>query len=156
VAENPDRNPAPEFNSDNPSVNPETHTVNPSAPTIGTEAWGKTTDERRTLSGTEPTAREPGQVKANRGSDPGSDRAELSRRMGATATSMNISHEGHDRTYRCADTGNADCRWETSGTSDEEIMEQAREHARSQHGWNDWTEALRTRVRDAIRERRAP
>ncbi len=68
---------------------------------------------------------------------------------------MNVTHEGHDRTFRCADMGNADCRWETSGASDDEIMEQAREHAQTQHGWNDWTDALRSRVRDAIRERRA-
>lgn len=151
MADNPNRNSTPEFRTDNPSVNPETHKVNPSAPTVGTEGWGNTTDERRTLSGTEPEATQPGQVRR----DPGTDQAELSRRSGATATSMNATHQGHDRTYRCADAGNADCRWETSGTSDEEIMEQAREHAQSQHGWNDWTDALRTRVRDAIRERRA-
>ncbi len=135
----------------NPSVNPETHTVNPSAPTVGTEGWGLTTDERRALSGTEPDAAQPGQVKR----DPGTDQAEPSRRTGASATSANVTHEGHDRTFRCADIGNADCRWETSGTSDEEIMEQAREHAQTEHGWHDWTDALRTRVRDAIRERRA-
>src|SRR5262249_5443626 len=67
----------------------------------------------------------------------------------ATATSMN-STEGHVRTFRCADMGNTDCRWETSATSDEEIVEQARMHAQTQHGWEDWTDAMRDRVRDAI------
>jgi predicted small metal-binding protein len=66
-----------------------------------------------------------------------------------------VTHEGHDRTFRCADVGNADCRWETSATSDEEILQQAREHGQSQHGWKDWTDALRNRIRNAIRERRA-
>lgn len=140
-----------EFIIPNPSVNPETHAVNPSAPTIGTEGWGTTTDERRTLSGTEPEATQPGQVRR----DPGTDQAEPSRRAGAPATSTNVTHEGHDRTFRCADAGNADCPWETSGASDAEIIEQAREHAQTVHGWNDWTDALRNRVRDAIRERRA-
>ncbi len=87
--------------------------------------------------------------------DTGDNQAELSGRKAPTETSMNLTHEGHDRTYRCADVGNADCRWETSGTTDEEIMQQAREHAQSAHGWKDWTDALRNRVRDAIRERRA-
>ena len=139
-----------EFIIPNPSIDPETHAVNPSAPTIGTEGWGLTTDERRTLSDTEPEATQPGQVKG----DPGAYQAELSRRTGATATSMNVPQQGHDRTFRCADAGNADCRWETSGASDEEIIEQARDHGQTVHGWNDWTDALRNRVRDAIRERR--
>lgn len=151
MAKDTNDKPTPEFTSVNPSVNPETHRVNPSAPTVGTEGWGNTTDERRTLSDTEPSAVQPEQVKR----EPDSNQAELSRRKGATATSMNVTHGGHDRTFRCADAGNADCRWETSGTSDEEILQQAREHAQTEHGWNDWTDALRQRVRDAIRERRA-
>ncbi len=141
----------PEFATDNPSVNPETHTVNPSAPTTGTEGWGMTSDERRTLSGTEPSATQPGQVKG----DPGTDQAEPSRRAGATATSMNVTHQGHDRSFRCADVGNADCGWETTGMSDDEILGEVHRHGQSEHGWNDWTDALRSRVRNAIRQRRA-
>ena len=133
----------------NPSVNPESHTVNPSAPTTGTEGWGNTSDERRALSGTEPEATRPGQIKR----DPGTHRAELTRRADATATSTDATSAGQDRTFRCADVGNADCHWETSGASDEEIIEQAREHAQTVHGWNDWTEALHNRVRDAIHDR---
>jgi predicted small metal-binding protein len=137
-----------EFIIPNPSINPETHAVNPSAPTIGTEGWGLATDERRALSGTEPEAAQPGQVKH----DPGTNQTDLSRRTSSTGTSVNVAH---DRTFRCADVGNADCRWETSGATDEEIIEQARDHAQTVHGWNDWTEALRDRVRDAIRDRSA-
>jgi predicted small metal-binding protein len=140
-----------EFIIPNPSVNPETHKVNPSAPTVGTEGWGTTTDERRALADTEPEAVQPGQVKR----DPGTDQAEPSRRGGATAASMNVTHGGRDRTFRCADMGNADCRWETSGTSDEEILGEVHQHGQTVHGWSDWTDALRNRVRDVIRERRA-
>ncbi len=135
----------------NPSVDPETHNVNPSAPTVGTEGWGTTSDERRALAGTEPEAVQPGQVKR----DPGTDQAEPTRVAGATAASMNVTHGGRDRTFRCADVGNADCRWETSGASDDEIFGEVHRHGQTEHGWKDWTEALRNRVRDAIRERRA-
>ena len=33
----------------NPSIDPQTGKVNPSAPTVGTEGWGNTSDERRVL-----------------------------------------------------------------------------------------------------------
>jgi len=68
---------------------------------------------------------------------------------------MSVTPEGHDRTFRCADMGNADCRWETSGTSEEEILEAVHRHGQTEHGWNDWTEAMRKRVSDIIHERRA-
>ncbi len=135
----------------NPSVNPKTHAVNPSAPTTGTEGWGNTTDERRTLSENPPSASKDGQTSRTGGDN----QAQISGHTGATEATMNVTHEGHDRTFRCADVGNADCRWETSATSDEEILQQAREHGQSQHGWKDWTDALRNRIRNAIRERRA-
>jgi predicted small metal-binding protein len=146
--------PKPNLDSDlaaNPSVDPKTHTVNPSAPTTGTEGWGNTADERRALSENPPSISKDGQTSRN----VQDNQAELSRRTGATATSMNMTHEGHDRTFRCADVGNADCRWETSGMSDDEILGEVHRHGQTERGWNDWTDALRSRVRNAIRERRA-
>jgi predicted small metal-binding protein len=146
--------PKPNLDSElaaNPSVNPKTHAVNPSAPTTGTEGWGNTTDERRTLSENPPSVSKDGQtsriVEDNQ--------AELSQRTGATEATMSLTHQGHDRSFRCADVGNADCRWETSGASDDEILGEARRHGQTEHGWNDWTDALQKRVRDAIRERPA-
>jgi len=158
VADDPKTN--PESTSKNPSINPETGKVNPSAPTAGTEGWGNTRDERQTLRENPPSMSREGQTSRARDEardkqNTGDNQAELSGRKVPTETSMNVTHEGHDRTYRCADVGNADCRWETSGTTDEEIMQQAREHAQSAHGWKDWTDALHNRLRDAIRERRA-
>lgn len=135
----------------NPSVNPKTHAVNPSAPTTGTEGWGNTADERAALSETPPSISRDGQVPRT----VGNNRAELSRRTGASIPSMNVTHEAHDRTFRCADVGNADCRWETSGASDEDILGEVHRHGQTEHGWSDWTDALRSRVRNAIRERRA-
>jgi predicted small metal-binding protein len=150
VAKDPTRNLDSELAA-NPSVNPKTHAVNPSAPTTGTEGWGNTADERQALSENPPSLSKDGQTSRN----VGTNQAELSGRTSATATSMNVTHEGHDRTFRCSDAGNADCRWETSGASDEEILGEVHRHGQTEHGWNDWTDAMRSRVRDAIRERRA-
>ena len=135
----------------NPSVNPKTHAVNPSAPTTGTEGWGNTADERAALSENPPSISREGQIPRNTGDN----QAQLSGRAGSTETSMNVTHGGQDRTFRCADVGNADCRWETSGASEEEVLGEVRRHGQTEHGWEDWTDALRNRVRDAIRERRA-
>ncbi len=149
----------------NPSVDPKTGKVNPSAPTTGTEGGGNTADERKTLSDMEPSSAGPINNVQHR--EPHDDshlndnQAAMSRRTTnegstnqTTEFAMNTSHGGNDRTFRCADAGNADCRWETSGT-DTDIMDRAREHARIEHGWHDWTEVMQSRVRDAIRERRA-
>jgi predicted small metal-binding protein len=85
----------------------------------------------------------------------GDNNTQLSRRTSATATPINVTHQGHDRTFRCADFGNPDCRWETSGASDEDILGEVHRHGQTEHGWEDWTDALRSRVSNAIRERRA-
>lgn len=150
MANDPNRNLDSELAA-NPSVNPKTHAVNPSAPTTGTEGWGNTSDERQALSENPPSINREGQTSRN----VGDNQAELSRRAGATATSMNVTHGGRDRTFRCADVGNADCQWETSGASDEDILGEVHRHGQTEHGWQDWTDALKNRVRDAIRERRA-
>ncbi len=60
----------------------------------------------------------------------------------------------HDRTFRCADVGNADCRWEVSGRTADELLPQIEAHAREQHG-QELDERSKSRILDAIRERRA-
>jgi hypothetical protein len=49
MPKSPDRNSKPDSPDTNPSIDPETGKVNPSAPTIGTEGWGNTSDERQVL-----------------------------------------------------------------------------------------------------------
>src|SRR5579863_2411991 len=126
----------------NPNVHHQEGAINPSAPTTGTEQWGNTSDERKTRSGSDPQHTRAGQMKGN----PGDMQTEASQRTSAAAStnkrpqdtvgdnqadrsrggtsthSMNTSHGGTDRTFRCADVGNADCRWETSGRTDDEIL----------------------------------
>lgn len=146
-----DLTPHSDLRAANPSINPQTGAVNPSAPTAGTEGWGNTRDERGALSENPPSVSKDGQTSPN----VGTDQAGASRGSGATAASMEVTHGENDRTFRCADVGNADCRWETTGASEEHILGEVHRHGQTEHGWKDWTEAQRKRVRDAIRERRA-
>lgn len=165
----------------NPSTTSRDGGINPSAPTSGTEGWGTTTDERQTLDLTDSAATRAGQMKGNLGDQQTSasrrssaaagsanrpagaerDQAPLGDNQaeettkGAPAFSMNTSHGGADRTFRCADMGNADCRWETAGLTDDEVITAAYEHGRTEHDWQDWTDAMRSKVKNAIRYRNA-
>jgi len=162
----------PDIPGTNPSVNPQTGAVNPSAPTVGTEQWGNTSDERRVLGEHDPADTRAGQMKGNPGDQmtAASQRAEhrattnkhrddnqadLSRRTSGSAFSMNTSHGGGNHTFRCADVGNADCRFETNGDTEDKVMRSVEEHWKRDHGLSDWTGPMRSRVRDNIRHRRA-
>jgi predicted small metal-binding protein len=160
----------------NPNVSSHSGGINPSAPTTGTEGWGSTSDERKNVSTHDPEGTRAGQMKGNPGDNmtsasqrasdaattnkrpsknSGDDQADLSRHTSASAHSMNTSHGGTDHTFRCADVGNSDCQWQTSGRTESEVMEKIVEHSRDHHGMTDWTEAMRSRVRDSIRRRAA-
>jgi predicted small metal-binding protein len=178
-----DPNRMPDIPETNPSVNPKTGAVNPSAPTVGTEQWGNTSDERRVLGQNEAAETPAAQMKGNPGDsmragskhaeqhattnkrpddsgDAGrcpedTNQADLSRRTSGSAFSMNTSHGGADRTFRCADAGNTDCRWETMADTEDEVMRNVEEHWKRDHGLSDWTGPMRRRVRDNIRHRQA-
>lgn len=160
----------------NPNFGSHAGGINPSAPSTGTAGWGTTSDERDLVATNNPEATRAGQMKGNlgddmtsasqraseaattnkrRSEDSGDNQADLSHRTSASAHSMNTSHGGTDHTFRCADAGNADCRWETSGRSEDEVMQKVVEHARDDHGMTDWTDAMHDRVRNAIRHRQA-
>jgi len=160
----------------NPDANTQVGGINPSAPTAGTEGWGLTSDERRVLGAHDPEDTRAGQMKGNPGDhmaaasqreqhratsnkkpsgDSASKHADLSRLTSGSAHSMTNSQPGANNTFRCADAGNADCQWETSGGTDDEIVRRAEEHWRKEHGMGDWTEASRSKARDAIKHRQA-
>jgi len=166
----------PDKSSTTFDTQPRDGSIDPSAPATGTEGWGQTSDERLVLSDNHPAHTRSGQMKGNpgdhmtaapqreekrassnkkRSDEPGDRHTDLSRLTSGSAHSMHHGHTGDNRTFRCADAGNADCRWETSGQSDDEIMQRAEEHNREHHGMGDWTEAMRGRVRNAIRRREA-
>jgi len=164
----------PDIPGTNPSVNPQTGAINPSAPTVGTEGWGTTRDERRVLGEHDPAATRAGQMKGNPGDSmtaasqraeqrattnkhpDDSNQADLSRLTSASAHSMHNTQASGNHTFRCADVGNSDCRWETSGATEDEVMRRVEEHSRRDHGGqSDWSEAMRKKVRDNIHRRKA-
>jgi predicted small metal-binding protein len=86
---------------------------------------------------------------------PGTDTG--SGRIGRNPTSSSPGREGAgaERTFRCADVGNADCRWEARGRTEDELMPQISQHAREAHGMTSIDDRMRTRIKDAIRDRAA-
>ncbi len=66
----------------NPNVHPQGGGINPSAPSVGTEGWGTTSDERRVLSDNRPSETSAGQLKGN----PGDNQTEASQRASDAAT----------------------------------------------------------------------
>jgi predicted small metal-binding protein len=59
------------------------------------------------------------------------------------------------KTFRCADVGFADCRWEVSGHTEDELMPQIEQHGREHHGLHHLDDNVRRRVKGAIRTRAA-
>ncbi len=71
-------------------------------------------------------------------------------------TSSTPGPEGAGRkTFRCADVGFADCRWEVSGRTADELMPQIEQHGRERHGINQVDDKIRQRIHNAIRDRAA-
>ena len=62
---------------------------------------------------------------------------------------------GSSRTFRCSDVGNADCRWEVTGRTEDELMPKIEQHGREAHDMKNFDTATRNKLRDAIHERRA-
>ncbi len=109
--------------------------VNPSGPTTGTEGWG--------LGRNEPTN--------------GTGQGELGT-LGAGHQSFASERDSvplGQRTFRCADAGNADCRWETSAQTEDDLMGQIERHGREVHGITNFDDARRRKILDVVRERRA-
>ena len=87
---------------------------------------------------------------------PDDNQADLSRRTSASAHSLHNNQNAAEDTYRCADVGDPDCRWEVSGDSEDEVMHQVEEHWRQDHGgMGDWGAVMRDRVHDSIRRKAA-
>ena len=72
-----------------------------------------------------------------------------------TASSPGREGAGAERTFRCADVGNADCRWEAKGRTEDELIPQINQHAREAHGMTSIDDRMRSKIKDAIRDRAA-
>ncbi len=76
---------------------------------------------------------------------------------GRNPTALNPGREGAgaERTFRCSDVGNADCRWEAKGRTEDELMPQIALHARQTHGVSSFDDQMKSRIKDAIHTRAA-
>jgi predicted small metal-binding protein len=62
---------------------------------------------------------------------------------------------GNHQSFRCSDSGNADCRWETSSASANDLWADIERHHREAHGKPTLDEISRGHIQDAIHVRRA-
>ena len=109
-----------------PGTSPVTDNPNPGG-TQGTEPAGPGTD-----------VGSPGGI--SRGQDPTAERA--------------VGEPEGPVYFRCGDVGNADCRWETRGQTEDELRPRIHSHLQEAHG-QQWNEEMRNHIHDPMRERAA-
>ena len=56
--------------------------------------------------------------------------------------------------FRCADVGQGNCAWQTSGKSEDEVLKKVEQHAREVHNMN-MDENARSKVKGAIHRQAA-
>ncbi len=154
-----------------PGTNPETiHRdggINPSAPSVGTEGYGTTSDERTLIGGTNPGASKPsakGAGDVRHTSYPGNEKDEnpaATESHGHTGEMRKRSQQLSDnpdvrgeKVFNCNEVGPTGCTWSVVGNNEQEMMPDIEKHGREAHGLSI-DEKLRTRVHDAIRDRAA-
>ena len=72
------------------------------------------------------------------------------------ANAGDVQDEGEDQhSFRCADAGFSDCRWETSTASSDQLWNEINRHAAHEHGMKSLDERTRGKIQDAIHVRRA-
>jgi predicted small metal-binding protein len=141
--------------------------INPSAPTAGTEGaknHAQSTNSENSREASSVNARGAGDPRFN--TYPGSEASD-----NPAARNASDQAPGEDRermlednpnyrsgkSFRCADIGVENCNWSVTGTHEEDIVNNARTHAREHHGisGSDFDGKMGDRVRSAIKERAA-
>lgn len=75
---------------------------------------------------------------------------------GASATpGAGVGDTRGQHSFRCADAGFSDCRWEASMSSSDQLWDEINRHAGSAHGVKSLDEKTKGKIQDAIRVRRA-
>ena len=59
------------------------------------------------------------------------------------------------KSFRCSDAGPANCTWQTTGSSEQEIIPKIEQHGREAHNIQKMDDNMRDRVRKAIRDQAA-
>jgi len=164
----------PDYGNNQPTGGTKANTgkINPQAPTSGTENTDPTRKrDRKTTAKTDTdqnadewAARAPqaatevgdfgtGPVPANAG-DVQDESGNLN--PGASATpGAGAGNTQGQHSFRCADAGFADCRWETSMASSDQLWNEIQRHASDEHGMQSLDERTRGKIQDAIHVRRA-
>lgn len=105
------------------------------------EAAGETTDF-----GVGPVSPNPGDIQDESGN----------LAPGASATpGAGVGDTRGQHSFRCADAGFSDCRWEASMASSDQLWNEINRHAGNAHGMKTLDEQTRGRIQDAIHVRRA-
>lgn len=170
----------PDYGHNNPTggTNQNTGKINPQGPTSGTEnanpdrkrgqqttapaegvspddpdhnfdEWASRTKEAASATGNFGT----GPVPANAG-DVQDESGDLN--PGASATpGAGVGDTRGQHSFRCADAGFGDCRWETSMASSDQLWNEINRHAADEHGMKTLDEITKGRIQDAIHVRRA-
>ena len=158
---NPDN--TPKVPGTNPNTTSRDGGINPSAPTIGTEGYGNTSDERHIVGAPDPTASHPGIQGAGdvrRTSYPRNESADNPAanignvRKRSEQLSDNPDARG-EKVFSCSESGIENCTWTVSGDSADKMMPDIERHGREAHGIQSFDETARRRILDAIHERRA-
>jgi predicted small metal-binding protein len=75
---------------------------------------------------------------------------------GASATpGAGVGDTRGQHSFRCADAGFADCRWEASMASSDQLWDEINRHAGSAHGMQSLDQKTKGKIQDVIRVRRA-
>jgi len=164
----------PDYGHNQPTggTNKNTGKLNPQGPTSGTEnshpdrkggkqsgahtdtdqnadEWASRTKEAASQTGNFGT----GPVPANNG-DVQDEGGDLNPGASATAGS-GVGDTRGQHSFRCADAGFSDCRWEVSMSSSDQLWNEINRHAGNAHGIQSLDEKTKGKIQDAIRVRRA-
>ena len=66
----------------------------------------------------------------------------------------NTGQQSQNLSFRCADVGQGNCSWQTSGKSEDEVLKKVEQHAREAHNMS-MDESTRSKVKGAIRRQAA-
>ena len=141
--------------SHNTSSETERGTINPSGPTSGTEGWANHA-EPETARASSPNAKGAGDPRKT--SYPRNETADNPEAANDRKRALEDNPNNRaGKSFRCADVGVENCNWSVTGTHEDEIVGQARQHAHEHHNINnkDFDSKMADRVRGAIRDKAA-
>ena len=70
------------------------------------------------------------------------------------SSERNTGQSNQNLSFRCSDVGQANCNWQASGKSEDELLPKIEQHAKEVHHMN-MDENTRSKVRGAIRRQAA-